>query len=477
MSTNAQELLDQANGLQPTLQNIKIFPIAYKHLQGLEEKARNNILNNFEKKLGVTAELHKKSGQFTLKFKDEDRANKNIVEEKIKKIRNALMNIESLVRSGEPKKIFKRIEGWLSTSEERSALKEERKTQAAAKEFEKATKAEKPLYTKPLKARFPYQQPIIDALNNDRGYTFIEGQAATGKTYLAVRYAVQQLKSGKCKKIVLIRPAVEAGEKLGFLPGVANQKLEPYMYPFFDIMDEIGITRKDILDMMNKGTLEILPLAYARGRTLRNAIVVCDESQNATKAQIQMIEGRLGPKSRVIFTGSKNQQDLQGPQDFLKRMNFIKRNDLGNIIKIPYGVESCRHPEFQKIVEAEMREAAEALQGINHDEDSLSNDLHLENGYSNGHDSNGNGHARGYANGNSNGHFNGHSSNGNGHKNGHMNGNGNGHHLQNGKSLSRIFQSPRNLAYPENHGHLYIDDSVDFSFGHDNENGPHHTPD
>ncbi len=166
------------------------------------------------------------------------------------------------------------------------------------------------LYTKSdvVKAKTPGQKKYIQmAQKND--ICFAIGPAGTGKTYLAVALAVSALKKGLVKKIILARPAVEAGESLGFLPGDFQEKIDPYLRPLYDALDEMLPTEK-LSGYIEKGIVEIVPLAYMRGRTLNNAYVILDEAQNATALQMKMFLTRLGSNSKAIITGDITQIDL-----------------------------------------------------------------------------------------------------------------------------------------------------------------------
>lgn len=159
-----------------------------------------------------------------------------------------------------------------------------------------------------VRAKTPNQKKIVEAsAKND--IVFAIGPAGTGKTYTSVAIAVKALKEKKVKKIVLVRPAVEAGENLGFLPGGLKDKIDPYLRPLYDALEEM--IDKDRLDLnMTKNVIEIAPLAYMRGRTLNNAFVILDEAQNATNMQMKMFLTRLGFNSRAIITGDITQTDL-----------------------------------------------------------------------------------------------------------------------------------------------------------------------
>ncbi len=166
------------------------------------------------------------------------------------------------------------------------------------------------LYTKndAIKAKTPGQQSYIQtAQKND--ICFAIGPAGTGKTYLAVAIAVSALKKGMVNKIVLARPAVEAGESLGFLPGDFREKIDPYLRPLYDALDDMMPSDK-LRSYLEKRVVEIVPLAYMRGRTLNNAFVILDEAQNATAGQMKMFLTRLGANSRSIITGDITQIDL-----------------------------------------------------------------------------------------------------------------------------------------------------------------------
>ena len=170
------------------------------------------------------------------------------------------------------------------------------------------------LYTKQdvIKAKTQGQKKYVEAaVKND--ICFAIGPAGTGKTYLAVALAVSTLKKGLVKKIILARPAVEAGESLGFLPGDFREKIDPYLKPLYDSLDDMLPSEK-LRSYLEKGIVEIVPLAYMRGRTLNNAYVILDEAQNATAMQMKMFLTRLGVNSKAIVTGDITQIDLPPKQ-------------------------------------------------------------------------------------------------------------------------------------------------------------------
>ncbi|MFA3782982.1 PhoH family protein [Melioribacteraceae bacterium 4301-Me] len=166
------------------------------------------------------------------------------------------------------------------------------------------------LYSKKevIKAKTPNQIKYWQSVKNN-DICFAIGPAGTGKTYLAVAFAIAALKKGIVKRIILARPAVEAGESLGFLPGDLKEKIDPYLRPLFDALQDM-LPADQLKMYLEKGIIEIVPLAYMRGRTLNNAYVILDEAQNATQMQMKMFLTRLGPNSKSIITGDITQVDL-----------------------------------------------------------------------------------------------------------------------------------------------------------------------
>jgi phosphate starvation-inducible PhoH-like protein len=165
---------------------------------------------------------------------------------------------------------------------------------------------------RPIKARSVNQQHLIDAFN-DNDMVFAVGPAGTGKTYLSIALAVRALKDKSAKKIILSRPAVEAGEKLGFLPGDMKDKIDPYLQPLYDSLEDM-LPPVKLQDMMEKHVIQIAPLAFMRGRTLSDAVVILDEAQNTTPAQIRMFLTRMGWNTKMIITGDTSQIDLPHSQ-------------------------------------------------------------------------------------------------------------------------------------------------------------------
>ena len=203
---------------------------------------------------------------------------------------------------------------------------------------------------KPIKSKTVGQKKYVDLLK--KTITFGIGPAGTGKTYLAVAIAVNAYKEKQVEKIILTRPAVEAGEKLGFLPGDLQEKVNPYLRPLYDALQEM-LGLDSFSKMMERGTIEIAPLAYMRGRTLSNAYVILDEAQNTTKEQIKMFLTRLGENSKMVITGDLTQIDLPaGHTSGLKHAVKILKdiNDIG-IIRLSEK-DVVRHPLVQQIVKA-----------------------------------------------------------------------------------------------------------------------------
>ena len=204
---------------------------------------------------------------------------------------------------------------------------------------------------KPIKARTPNQQLLVKTfIEND--LTFALGPAGTGKTYLAVAMAVRALKNREVRKIILSRPAVEAGEKLGFLPGDMKDKIDPYLQPLYDALEDM-IPNAKLKEYMETKVIQIAPLAFMRGRTLNDAIVVLDEAQNTTTHQIKMFLTRLGMGSKMIVTGDVTQIDLpRTTASGLIQALKILRNVKG-IGRVEFEKKDIvRHHLVQRIVEA-----------------------------------------------------------------------------------------------------------------------------
>ena len=204
---------------------------------------------------------------------------------------------------------------------------------------------------KVIKAKTFNQKKLVDSMQGN-DMVFAIGPAGTGKTYTGVALAVSALKEKKVKRIILTRPAVEAGENLGFLPGDLNEKLDPYMQPLYDALRDM-IPNEKLKSYIEKGIIQIAPLAFMRGRTLDNAFVILDEAQNTTHAQMKMFLTRMGKNAKFMITGDPGQIDL--PRRIisgLKEVLLILKNTKG--IKIIYldDKDVIRHPLVKKVIEA-----------------------------------------------------------------------------------------------------------------------------
>ena len=195
------------------------------------------------------------------------------------------------------------------------------------------------------------QKKYLDTIF-DKDMTFGIGPAGTGKTYLAVAVGVQYLIKGKVEKLLLTRPAVEAGEKLGFLPGDLNQKIDPYLRPLYDALF-ITLGFKETSKLIENNVIEIAPLAFMRGRTINNSFIILDESQNTTKEQMKMFLTRMGYGSKVVITGDLTQIDLQedSVSGLVHALDVLKKVKEVGVIRFE-STDVIRHSLVQKIVEA-----------------------------------------------------------------------------------------------------------------------------
>ena len=204
---------------------------------------------------------------------------------------------------------------------------------------------------KPIRARGKTQQELVKAyFNND--LIFAIGPAGTGKTYIAIALAVRALKNREIKRIILTRPAVEAGERLGFLPGDLKDKLDPYLQPLYDALSDM-IPGKKLQEFMTDGTIQIAPLAYMRGRTLDKACVILDEAQNTNLGQLKMFLTRMGTSAKFIVTGDATQIDLPRREDSGLLTGIRLLEGIKGIATIRFTNEDIvRHPLVTKIVKA-----------------------------------------------------------------------------------------------------------------------------
>ena len=204
---------------------------------------------------------------------------------------------------------------------------------------------------RPIKSRSENQQQLIEAYEKN-DMVFAVGPAGTGKTYLSIALAVKALKEKAIKKIILSRPAVEAGEKLGFLPGDMKDKIDPYLQPLYDALEDM-IPAVKLQDMMEKHIIQIAPLAFMRGRTLNDAVVILDEAQNTTTAQIRMFLTRMGCNTKMIITGDMTQIDLpRGQRSGLKEAIAILDGIEGLAIVNLNQKDIVRHKLVTRIVNA-----------------------------------------------------------------------------------------------------------------------------
>lgn len=204
---------------------------------------------------------------------------------------------------------------------------------------------------KPLKPKTLGQKAYVDAIH-DNMIVFGMGPAGTGKTYLAMAMAITAFKNNEVERIILTRPAIEAGEKLGFLPGDLQSKVDPYLRPLYDALYQI-MGADSFLKNMEKGLIEVAPLAYMRGRTLDNAYIILDEAQNTTPAQMKMFLTRIGFGSKVVVTGDDSQKDLPpGTRSGLDIACKVLKNVEGIAFCTLTSRDVVRHPLVQKIVQA-----------------------------------------------------------------------------------------------------------------------------
>lgn len=205
-------------------------------------------------------------------------------------------------------------------------------------------------YRKNIRAQNESQQKMLDAID-EAPLVFAIGAAGTGKTYLAIAKAVEALDSGSVRRIILSRPAVEAGESLGFLPGDMEEKLSPYLRPLYDALCD-RLSSKRLKALVAEGVIEIAPIAFMRGRTLNNAYIVIDEAQNCTYGQLKMLLTRLGWNSSMVVTGDPGQSDLlpglSGLSDVVEKLEGLE-----NVRAIRFSRKDVvRHPLVAEMIEA-----------------------------------------------------------------------------------------------------------------------------
>lgn len=211
---------------------------------------------------------------------------------------------------------------------------------------------------KPISARNKNQELLVKAFH-DNDLTFALGPAGTGKTYVAIALAVRALKNREVRKIILSRPAVEAGEKLGFLPGDMKDKIDPYLQPLYDALEDM-VPAVKLKEYMETNVIQIAPLAFMRGRTLNDAVIVLDEAQNTTVHQIKMFLTRLGMNAKMIITGDVTQIDLprSTASGLVQALRVLR--DVQGIGRVEFGKKDIvRHALVQRIVEAYERAGEE----------------------------------------------------------------------------------------------------------------------
>lgn len=216
---------------------------------------------------------------------------------------------------------------------------------------------------KPITARTPTQKKFMAAYDKN-DLIFSIGPAGSGKTYIAIACAVRALKNKEVKKIVLSRPAVEAGEKLGFLPGDMKEKIDPYLQPLYDALQNM-IPGAKLKEYMENGIIQIAPLAFMRGRTLSDAFIILDEAQNTTTQQIKMFLTRMGEHSKIVVTGDMTQIDLPARErsGLGEALRVLK--NVSGVAKIEFNTKDIvRHPLVQKIVDAYAKHDAKKAKKI-----------------------------------------------------------------------------------------------------------------
>ncbi len=208
---------------------------------------------------------------------------------------------------------------------------------------------------KQIKCKTVGQKTYVDAIKKNT-VVFGVGPAGTGKTYLAVCMAVAAFKSRQVEKIILTRPAVEAGEKLGFLPGDLHEKVDPYLRPLYDALQEL-LGLETYAKLMERGAIEVAPLAYMRGRTLSDAFIILDEAQNTTKEQMKMFLTRMGEGSRMVVTGDITQIDLDGKDSGLVHATKVLNGVEGIAVCPLTAKDVVRHPLVMRIIRAYEKDA------------------------------------------------------------------------------------------------------------------------
>tara|TARA_R110002049_G_scaffold2750_2_gene21674 strand:+ start:538132 stop:539139 length:1008 start_codon:yes stop_codon:yes gene_type:complete len=259
-------------------------------------------------------------------------------------------DVERATRALEKLRVLSRKNGELSAGDVDTAAYEEGAMVEGAAPQIPAAEIDIQHTGRKIKPRTPGQSRYVDAIRQ-YDLTFATGPAGCGKTFLAVATAVESLRAGHIRKIVLVRPAVEAGESLGFLPGDLRAKLNPYLRPLMDALGDM-VDFDQARQLMERDVIEVIPLAYMRGRTLTDAFVILDEAQNTTVAQMKMFLTRMGERSKMVVSGDATQQDLprgttSGLRDAIRR---LKRIDSIGFVELTAS-DIVRHRLVQRIVE------------------------------------------------------------------------------------------------------------------------------
>jgi len=241
--------------------------------------------------------------------------------------------------------IIERLLEWISigkesVSDELSAMLEIAEAKASECAFTEHGK---------VTARTKGQQTYLEALHHSN-LVFAIGPAGTGKTYLAVAVAVEALRRGIVKRLVLTRPAVEAGERLGFLPGDLREKVNPYLRPIYDALSDM-ISQRSLVNYIESGVIEVAPLAFMRGRTLNRSFIILDEAQNTTPAQMKMFLTRMGEASRVVVTGDLTQVDISAESGLSHAVRILESLSCISVIRLT-SQDVARHKLVQEIVNA-----------------------------------------------------------------------------------------------------------------------------
>ena len=313
------------------MKDIRKFSVA-----GMEEAEAMNLIGSNDRNLRILSECCGKE----ISYRDGMFIIVDAAEEETEKVQQVLTSLLQLVRHGRQVIDQDVIYAWRQAGKNEETDYEEMSAYTVGRTMSGKT----------IVPKTEGQLAFVKAMDENT-IVFAIGPAGTGKTYLAVVKAVTALKKGDVKRIVLTRPAVEAGENLGFLPGDLKEKVDPYLTPLYDALyDMLGTEQTEKL--MERGTIEVAPLAYMRGRTLNDAYVILDEAQNTTTAQMKMFLTRLGFHSHMVITGDITQIDLNHNTEsgLIEAASLLK--GMGDIAVLELTADDVvRHPLVQKIIE------------------------------------------------------------------------------------------------------------------------------